>query len=60
VELKKGFSDIRSQIELNEQAEQVYQVVIECLKEELSSAPDLLERIVSNINKAMTKFFKRS
>ncbi len=59
MESKEGFIDIREKIGLNEQARQVYQVVVNCLKEEFSFDPARLERIISKINNALADFFKR-
>jgi len=59
MESGKGFSDITQQLELGEQAKQVYQIVIECLREEFSSDLKRLERVVDSINKALSRVFKR-
>lgn len=58
LESKEGFVDIRQKIELGDQAKQVYQIVIDCLKDEFSFDLRRLERIVSSINKALARFFK--
>jgi len=58
MESKEGFVDIRQKIELGDQAKRLYQIVIDCLKEEFSSDLGHLERIISNINKALARFFK--
>jgi molecular chaperone HtpG len=59
IESSKGFSDITQQIELGEQAKQVYQIIIECLREEFSSDLKRLERVISSINRALSRVFKR-
>jgi len=59
MESKEGFVDIREKIQLNEQARQVYQVVVECLKEEFSFDAARLERIIAKINKALEDFFQK-
>ena len=59
METKEGFVDIREKIQLNEQARQVYQVVVECLREEFSFDAARLERIIANINKALEDFFQK-
>ncbi len=58
VQAKEGLVDIGEKLELNNQARQVYQIIIDCLKEEFSFDVKRLERIVDNINKALSNFFK--
>ena len=59
VETKEGFVDIKERIGLNQQARQVYQVMVVCLKEEFSFDPVRLERIITKIDKALSDFFQR-
>lgn len=58
MESKESFVDIRQVIELNDQAKQVYQIVIDCLKEDFSHDIKRLERIVNRINEALAMVFK--
>lgn len=58
-ESKGSFENTRESLELNAQAREVYQVVIDCLKEELSSDRQVLQRLIRQINRALAERFKR-
>lgn len=59
VKSEEVFIDVGDKVELNEQARQVYQIIIDCLKEELSSDWKQLERIIHKINETLVKFLKK-
>jgi molecular chaperone HtpG len=59
IQSKEGFVDVGETMKLNKQARQVYQVVVDCLKEEFSFDPIRLEGIIGKINTALTDFFQK-
>ena len=57
LESDNSFVDIRQVIKLNEQAKEVYQITVDCLKEEFSYDVRRLERIINKINEQLAQAF---
>lgn len=57
LESDNSFVDIRQVIKLNEQAKEVYQIIVDCLKEEFSYDVSRLERIINKINEQIAQAF---
>lgn len=58
-ESAKKFTNIVETLELNNQAKNLYQIVIDILKEEFSSDLNHLRNIIKKINNAIINFLKR-
>ncbi len=58
VESEEAFADISGEVELNTQAKTIYQIVMDCLKEEFPTDTERLRKIINRIDEAITKSFK--